>query len=406
MGHTDICIVGGGLVGLSAALVLSQHGFSIQLIEARPLENTELNDKSSSLDVRSLALSHASEQIFNAIGLWEKLQPLAAPIKQIQVSSAGRFGVTRLHAKKINLDAMGYVIEYHQLQEQLLAAVKARRNVTILAPACVDDIDTGQSGLKITFTMDGKSRDLTTDLMVVAEGASADIREKLGISVETTDYHQVALAANIQTDVPFSGIAYERFTPEGPMAMLPLTESRYALVWTQTAEAAEDLMQLSDQAFLRQLQQKFGYRLGVLKAVGQRASFPLRLSRVRPLVTANSVMIGNAANTLHPVAGQGFNLAMRDIAVLYDQLNGVDLKSDQLLVQLESYQQQRVTDQQQTVLAGHGLVKLFSNDWPLLNHVRSAALAALDLAPLLKREVSWRGMGFGHGLSSLMRGRL
>ncbi len=406
MDRADICIVGGGLVGLSAALALSQLGFSIHVIEGRSLESSEEGDVPAAMDARSLALSHATLQIFSALGIWDEIQPLAAPIQQIHVSSAQRFGVTRLHADELKLDAMGYVIEYHLLFLQLLNAVKAQQNISLISPASVNNLETQQSGLKLALSIAGQAENLEADLLIVAEGASATIRERLGVNISTTDYHQVALAANIKTTVPFSGVAYERFTPEGPMAMLPLTDNRYALVWTQAPEQAEQLLQCSDQVFLQELQHRFGYRLGVLESVGQRASFDLKLTRTQPLVTQNSVLIGNAANTLHPVAGQGFNLAMRDIAVLYDQLNGVNLKSDQLGMQLDKYQQLRVTDQEQTVQAGHGLVKLFSNNWPLVNHARSAALAALDVMPSLKKEVSWRGMGFGHGLSCLMRGHL
>ncbi len=406
MRHKDICIVGGGLVGLSAALALSRLGYSINLIEARSLGALQDGTIPAALDARSLALSHATVKIFTALGLWEPIESLAAPIKEIHVSSSGRFGVTRLLADELNLEAMGYVVEYHLLFEQLLSALKLQKNVELLSPANVEDLDCQPQGVALNIMAEGEPQKLMADLLIVAEGASAAIRERLGVTISTTDYHQVALAANVETEAPFSGIAFERFTPEGPMAMLPLTESRYALVWTQHPERAQQLLKCSDRDFLQELQKRFGYRLGVLRAVGQRASFELKLSRAQPLVTMNAVLIGNAANTLHPVAGQGFNLAMRDIAVLYDQLKGLNLRSEQLGIHLEKYQQLRMTDQQQTVQAGHGLVKLFSNNWPLLNHARAAALTALDLMPPLKQEVSWRGMGFGQGLSTLMRGHL
>jgi 2-octaprenyl-6-methoxyphenol hydroxylase len=402
--NCDICIVGGGLVGLSAAIAFGQQGRSVKLLEARPLKNPENTGQASELDVRSIALSYSTVQIFRALGLWQGIADSAAPIKHIQVSSAGHFGVTRLAAKTLQLEAMGYVIEYDRLIEQLLSKALQQKNIEIITPARVESVIQQEQGVQLEYKVNDESHNLRTGLLIVAEGATSGIREKLGISIETVDYQQSALVANVITDVADSGVAYERFTSDGPMAMLPLTGSRYALVWTQPIDRVEQLLQLSDDVFLGELQKQFGYRLGLFHSVGQRGRFDLKLTRATQLVTDYVVLIGNAANSLHPVAGQGFNLALRDVGVLYDLLNGIDFEADQLLQKLDKYQLQRLPDQQQTVQLGHWLVKLFSNDLPVLNHLRSGALAALDISPWLKQEVSWRGMGYGHGLSSLMRG--
>ncbi len=401
----SICIVGGGLVGLSAAIALASQGRRVTLLEARPVAEIENATQPDELDARSIALSHSTLRIFQALGLWNDLQTQTAPIKHIHVSSAGHFGVTRLDAKSLQLDSMGAVIEYHVLIQQLLQAALQQESIEIISPALVESVALSDQGVNVSYERDGQEQQLQADLLVIAEGASSSLRESLGIDITTSDYHQSAVVANVRVNTPQMGVAYERFTPDGPMAMLPLIDSRYALVWTQPVAKVESLLALSDKDFLQQLQQHFGYRLGAFSEVGRRAKFDLKLSRASKLVAGRSVLIGNAANALHPVAGQGFNLALRDVGVLHDCLRDIDLTSEVLPSRLQRYQQLRQADQQQTVSLGDGLVSLFSNNLPLLNHLRSAALGILDLCPPLKTEFSWQGMGFGKGLSSLMRGQ-
>ena len=399
--QTEICIVGGGLVGLTAAIAFSQQGRCVTLLEERNLQL----DQPAELDARSIALSYSSAQILQSLDLWRDLQPQTAAIERIHVSSAGHFGVTRLDAAEHGLSAMGYVVEYHILLQALLVRAKSDPNIVIVSP--LDDLSVTQAEDSVTFDfrVAGKKESLRAALLLVADGAHSTVREKLGIEAETLDYQQSAIIANVKLERAANGCAYERFTAAGPLALLPLPNRRYALVWTHTPARAEQMMQLADEDFLQQLYEIFGYRLGYFSKLGQRARFDLALTRAKRLVAGRAVLIGNAANTLHPVAGQGFNLALRDVGLLYDEISGLDLGAEKLPSALGRYEQGRAEDQRQTVAMGNGLVELFSNDMPLLNHLRAAALAALDLCPVLKSEFGWRGMGYGSGCSSLMRGR-
>lgn len=396
----DVCIIGGGLVGLTAAIALSFQGRKVKLLEA----SSQNLERPTELDVRSIALSYSTIQIFKALGIWDSLQRDASPISTIHVSSAGHFGVTRLHAGDLQLEAMGYVIEYHLLIQHLLEIVEKDPNIELLCPAVFQSLEQNLSAVKIKYQQDGFDKTIDPKLLIIADGANSAVREKLGIASEKMDYQQSAVIANVKIEQDMPAVAYERFTSDGPIALLPLPSRRYALVWTNKPQRALELMDMSDEDFTRQLYLSFGYRLGYFSQIGRRDQFKLTMSRSSQLTSGRCVLIGNAANSLHPVAGQGFNLALRDIGFLYDQLLNHSLESEQVLSRLEDYQVKRATDQQQTVRMGNGLVELFSNKLPVLNHLRAGALTALELCPALKREVSWRGMGYGPGVCSLMRG--
>ena len=400
MMKSEICIVGGGLVGLTAALAFSSQGRRVSLLEAHDFQLVT----PAQMDARSIALSWSSVQILSALDLWPGLRDKTAPIHHIHVSSAGHFGVTRLHAQDLQQDAMGHVIEYHVLMQYLLEAVKNNAAIEMLTPARLLSLKQGDNKVSIHYRQGDTEQELETDLLVVADGANSKIREMLAIAAITEDYEQTAIIANVKITLPFNGYAYERFTSDGPLALLPLPDQRYAMVWTNAADRAEQLMQLPDAQFLHEIYRIFGYRLGYFSGVGSRVKFDLKRTRSSRLTANCSVLIGNAANTLHPVAGQGFNLALRDVALLYDELAGEFPGSSGLPRVLEAYAAKREQDQQRTVQLGDGLVKLFSNDLPLINHARAGALALLDVCPLLKQEVSWQGMGYGSGFSSLMRG--
>ena len=401
----EIGIVGGGLVGLAASLSFSLQGRSVKLFEANSYTSKSLKQQTPDvMDARSIALSYSTIQIFRSLGLWADLQKECAAIKQIHVSSAGHFGVTRMNAQDINLPVMGQVIEYHTLLQALLTAVEKDPNVEVLSPVSVDQIHQHESGVTLSCTKGEQLLTIETGILVVADGASSKISEQLSIATQTVDYQQNAIVANLKVKQDHSGCAYERFTSHGPMAMLPLPGNRYAMVWTNTPESTEQLMALSDEAFIEKIYTQFGYRLGFFESLGRRDSFPLKMRRASQLVSDRCVLIGNAANTLHPVAGQGFNLGMRDIAVLFDVISGQSLDQTAIQSHLETYAGSRISDHQKTVGLGNGLVELFSNDLPVLNHLRAGALALMDVCPTLKNEMSWQGMGFGSTSASLMRG--
>ncbi len=396
----DVCIVGGGLVGLTAALAFAAQGRSVCLLEAVDLEM----DDPARLDARSLALSHSSMQIYRALGLAQAIDAASSAIRHIHVSSAGHFGVSRLAAADLGLASMGQVIEYHLLLKQLLQAVRAHAAINLISPASFVSLQQDESAVVLTYQVGNVQHELSSALLVVADGANSSVREFLGIGAALRDFGQSAIIANVQIEADADGVAYERFTRHGPLAMLPLPQRRYALVWSNEPERAQALLNLSNDEFTQALYRDFGYRLGYFSALGERSLFPLRLTRSDELVQGRCVFIGNAANTLHPVAGQGLNLALRDIAALYDLMRRQDLQDEAFGARLADYPARRKRDQNATVKLSSSLVRLFSNDYPVLGHARAAGLAMLDVCPLLKQEFSWLGMGFGSGSSSLMRG--
>ena len=397
----DVCIIGGGLVGLSAALALARLGRSVVLLEARDLAVVE----PQAMDARSIALSLSSQRIFEALDLWGDLRPNCAPIRHIHVSSAGHLGATRLHAEELGLDAMGQVIEYHLLQQTLLVEAEREKAIELRFPASVEAVHPHHDRVVIDTRIDGHPQPVEARLLLLADGGQSALAGKLGLQRQQQPYGQTAIVANLRAERDGEGWAWERFTADGPMAWLPLTRGRYALVWTLPPQQAESMLQAADDLFIDALHRRFGYRLGRLLEVGRRGHFELTLRRARPLTGPRWVLIGNAANTLHPVAGQGFNLALRDVAALSDSLQGRDL-SEPLDDMLADYARRRAADQEHTIRWGNRLVSLFSNDLPLLGHARAAALGLLERCPPLKKELAWQGMGYGAGgLSGLMRGR-
>ena len=395
----DVCIIGGGLVGLSAALTLARQGRSVSLLEARDLSVVE----PEAMDARSIALSLSSQRIFEALEIWDDLRPNCAPIRHIHVSSAGHLGATRLHADELGLEAMGQVIEYHLLQQSLLVEAERERSVELLFPARVEALRQQPQGIDIDCLVDDRPHPLQARLLLLADGGQSALGEQLGLRREQQSYRQTAIVANLRVERDGAGWAWERFTADGPMAWLPLSGGRYALVWTLPPDQAAAMLDAPDDAFIDGLHRRFGYRLGRILEVGRRAHFELMLRRTRPLAGPRWALLGNAANALHPVAGQGFNLALRDVAVLHDVLQEQGLEKE-IAGLLSDYARRRETDQQRSVDWGSRLVDLFSNDLPLLDHARAAALGLLERCAPLKREVAWQGMGYGAGLSSLMRG--
>ena len=312
MSRVQLAIIGGGLVGASLALALQAgaraRGWRILLVE--PFAPG--NDYQPSYDARSSALSQGSRLIFERLGVWPQLAERAEAITQIQVSDQGRFGATRLSAADEGVPALGYVLENawmgHCLWKALDPAVVEWR-----CPAEVTRLEALGDGYRLHLNDDTS---LDCDLAVLADGGRSGLREQLGIAVRHTPYDQCALIANVTPAEPHGGQAFERFTEQGPLALLPLSDNRCALVWTRPPVDAERLHQLPERAFLGELQQAFGYRLGSLRQVGARHLYPLALVEAREQVRPHLVLLGNAAHSLHPVAGQGFNLSLRDAQTL------------------------------------------------------------------------------------------
>ncbi len=385
----DIAIAGGGLVGASLALALRESGQRVALIEpqapAAPLPPP--------LAVRSTALAWASRLIFERLGVWPALAAHAAPITQVHVSDRGHLAAARLRADEQGLPALGYVVENHHLQQTLDAALMGAAHLTRIAGE-VSEVHPGDARIALRLAAGGAAAGLTARALVLATGAAARVHTR-GVRVRVREYGQSAIVANVTVSAPREGVAFERFTRGGPLALLPLPGARYALVQSVLARDADALLALSDAAFLARLRAAFGARLGEFTDIGPRAAFPLSLTRATPQARRRVVLIGNAARALHPVAGQGFNLALRDVAALGGLWSPrgervADPGDDALL---RRFARLRAADQCATVGLTELLLGVFSNRFAPLVAARGAGLIALDLVPPLRRAFARRGMG-------------
>lgn len=404
MEHTlvcDIAIIGGGMVGTSLASLLaaSQPHLRIALIEAQPFAQHDELHYQPSFDARSTALSFGTATLLQSLGLWQQLQTQATPIRQVHVSDRGHFLGGVIDAAENQVDAVGYVVENAWLGKVLLDHVRAQSQIQCIAPARVVDLHLQQDGARLSLQADKQMLSIKTSLAVIADGGDSPLRAALGIDTEVREYDQAAIITNVEFSEPHTGIAYERFTGDGPIALLPLGGSsqgrQSALVWTLPKAQANQLLAASDEDFLAQLQQRFGFRVGHFQRVAKRFSYPLQLVVAKEQVRSHLVLLGNAAHFLHPVAGQGFNLALRDAAGLVETL-GEALQAQQSpgdLSVLQAYWRKQQRDQQITVEFSDKLVRLFSSESLPYIAARHLGLLSLEMLPLLKQQLTAQTMG-------------
>lgn len=409
----DLIIIGGGLVGASLACALSQAELSLRIaiVEAFPFKSDD-TEYQPAFDARSVALSYTSKQVFEGIGLWSSINKLGvAAIKKIHISDRGHAGITRLSAEDENIDALGYVVETRVIGKALFDTLKKQKNITLIAPAKLKDFNLTTDKASACIEIDGKDKILTAKLLVAADGDDSVVRRLSGVRIRSREYDQAAVIANIATDQPHNNRAFERFTDSGPLALLPMAatqdeKNRYSLVWTINRSEQEEMMSWDDKTFLLKLKERFGERAGQFLQVSQRHAYPLSLMRAREHVRERLAIIGNAAHTLHPVAGQGFNLGLRDVAalsqVIIDTLH--ENKDIGELSNLKIYADWRRRDHIQTAMATDGLVRLFSNNFLPLAALRNLGLLVVDLVPPLKKVFARHAMGFVGKLPRLARG--
>ena len=382
----DVIIVGAGPVGGTLALALADADLDVVALDARPPGGTLRGD-------RSLALSHGARLIFERVGVWCRLAAIKdsiTPITTIDISQAGGFGVTRLSADEQEVPALGYVVSYIALQSAIDAEL-ARTRTELRHDAVVESVG-GTAAFASVSIRNRPDAPLTARLAVVADGAGTAVR---GVARERRDYGQVALVAKVWTDRPQAGVAFERFTRQGPMALLPEGD-HYGLVWTLTPEEAESAGALPDDLFLARLSEHFGARVNGFARVSHRSTFPLSLEFARPAAVSRTVLIGNAAQALHPIAGQGFNLGIRDAFELGQAIIACsrDTLGDARMI--AAFAARRRVDRYAGIAFTHGLTRIFASELPFVRWPRGLALTLLDALPPAKRAFT-RAML--HGLS-------
>ncbi len=392
--EVDVAIVGGGLVGASLALGLVDSPLRVALIEAAPPPAGE-----ASWDERCIALNHASVRIFEALGAWPELVTQASAITATHISERGRFGVARFTATEAGLEALGYNIPVRALGQTLWRLAQHSGRTRVLCPARLASLEPQAGAMRLKFE-DGRALDAR--LVVAADGMNSAVRAQLGIDAERRDYAQSAIVSAVRVSRPQSGCAYERFTHEGPIALLPKPGDACSLVWTTPAEQVAERLALSDEAFMALAHDVFGERLGRFTALGRRQAWPLLRVMSEQLTAPRVIFAGNAAQSLHPVAAQGFNLGLRDVATLAEVLLGASDPGDAAL--LADYEDRRRRDRARVSDFTDQLVRLFSNRVPGLRGLRHLGLLAMDLAPPLKDAVLWQNLGFGGQAPRAARG--
>jgi len=403
------------MVGASLALALAGTRLKILLVEAVAVSSAT----QPSFDDRSTALGNGARQILDTLGVWDQITADAAPIREIHISDAGHFGFARLNAAEHELAAFGYTIGNRQLGAALWRSLARRQRIELRSPARVTAVELGPEWAQLRIrggqgadgageggdageAQQGDDGMVQARLVVAADGAHSLVKQAAGIDSSERDYQQVAVVANVRTDHPARGIAYERFTATGPLALLPLADGAYAAVWTLAPESARAMRDADEGEFCQALQQSFGWRAGRILQVGRRASYPLSLVRADASRGQRVALIGNAAQALHPVAAQGFNLGLRDAAMLAELIaSASDPGADVLLSQFAG---QRAADRRGMIAFTDQLVRLFRTRHAGAITARDLGLLLFDLSHPAKRALSRLSWGFGRTLPRLSRG--
>lgn len=409
----DVLIVGGGLAGASLACALASASADIRVAM---IDSIDLSDPAVvASDPRTVALSHGSRRIFEGLGLWGEIakQPLTA-IHRIHISDRGHFGLTMLDRNQLGVDAMGYVIGTKRLTGLLVAQLSRFENIDLICPAKLDSMTVGQNVVEANILVgDGAAPAQTVrcSLIVGADGAQSKVRQSVKIKSQKTEYNQIAVSANVATAKGKPNTAFERFTAAGPFALLPIASSdehqnRWSMIWTIAPSQAEVAKAMGEVEVLQAIRETFGNRLGEFVAIERRGYFPLGLVRACEIVRPRAALIGNAAHTMSPIAGQGFNLGLRDVAVLAEVLVDAYQQNKDLgsLSVLRRYAEARKADHKRITGLTDGLMHLYSNDNSALVLGRNTGLSVMNLLPGVKSRFARETMGVAHHLSKLQRG--
>ncbi len=396
----QVIIVGGGMVGLSLSLMLAKANIAVKLLEAVKYPNYDDQNVApyhSSFDARNTALSRRSVQIYQKLGLWDALQQHATPILQVHITEQGSFGKARLVAEQEKVESFGQVIENAWLGRVLLTQVRQQPSIELIDGVQVTALTQDAEQVHIEAQRGDELLKLESKLLIAADGRDSFCRQAIGVGVDVHDYDQVAIVTTVQTSKPHEQVGFERFSALGPLALLPLPgEYRRSVVWP-VKKGTEDewLGEENDQHFLSALQQTYGDRAGKFEKTGKRFSYPLSQVLAHKQAVGRVILMGNAAHTIHPVAGQGFNLCLRDADVLLRYLVNQLSTSDDIgnPDNLLAYEQARLSDQQRVIKFCDTVVRGFSNQNPLLKLIRNTGLIAFDVIPGVKPLVANYAMG-------------
>ncbi|MGU3311847.1 2-octaprenyl-6-methoxyphenyl hydroxylase [Acinetobacter sp. M5A5_2a] len=396
----QVIIVGGGMVGLSLSLMLAKANIAVKLLEAVKYPNYDDQNVApyhSSFDARNTALSRRSVQIYQKLGLWDALQQHATPILQVHITEQGSFGKARLIAEQEKVESFGQVIENAWLGRVLLTQVRQQPLIELIDGVQVTALTQDAEQVHIEAQRGEETLKLDSKLLIAADGRDSFCRQAIGVGVDVHDYDQVAIVTTVQTSKPHEHVGFERFSALGPLALLPLPgEYRRSVVWpVKKGTENEWLGEENDQHFLSALQQTYGDRAGKFEKTGKRFSYPLSQVLAHKQAVGRVILMGNAAHTIHPVAGQGFNLCLRDADVLVRYLVNQLTTSDDLgnPDNLLAYEQSRLSDQQRVIKFCDTVVRGFSNQNPLLKLIRNTGLIAFDVIPGVKPLVANYAMG-------------
>jgi 2-octaprenyl-6-methoxyphenol hydroxylase len=401
--RVDVLISGGGLVGCALACALEGSGLSVLLVESTPLRGPA----PPSFDERKLALAEGSLNALTALGVLPLLQTLPEPIRGIHVSSRGDFGSVRLNAGDFGLDRFGAVVIARELGQALETRVAGLQGTQRLRPATLSAAEPAGDALRVSVAGDAGALRVEARLLVVAEGSDSALRGALGFAVEAEDYDQVLFLATVEAERANPGQAFERFTDSGPVALLPLPGGCLGAVLCVRRHQAEAVAALDEAGYRDLLQERFGWRVGRFTRIGTRSHYPMRRIVAQETVQGRAVLVGNAAQTLHPIGAQGFNLGLRDALVLAEQLGDSSFGNDPGdAARLAAWQQARAPDRDRTLAASDGLVRLFANPFPPLRLLRSLGLAAMGQFPGLAGGLVAEAMGYGATAPRLNRERV